>query len=53
MGYKTTKLLNQIHKYTMVYLLFGVMGHHSLVGRSTSLSLLVLEELWLNEGMNG
>ena len=33
---------------THVYLLFGAMGHHALAGRSTSLSLLVMEELWLN-----
>ena len=38
---------------THVYLLFGAMGHHALAGRSTSLSLLAMEDLWLNEGMNG
>ena len=53
MGQKTTKLLKQIHKKIMVYLLFGAMGHHALAGRSTSLSLLTMEELWLNGGMNG
>ena len=37
MGYETTKLLKQIHEQTMVYLLFGAMGHHALAGRSTSL----------------
>ena len=48
MGQKTTKLLKQIHKQTMLYLLFGAMGHHALAGRSTSLSLLAMEELRLN-----
>ena len=38
---------------TQVYLLFGAMGHHALAGRSTSLSLLAMEELWLNGRMNG
>ena len=38
---------------THVYLLFGAMGHHALAGRSTSLSLLEMEELWLNGRMNG
>ena len=38
---------------THAYLLFGAMGHHALVGRSTSLSLLAMEELWLNGGMDG
>ena len=38
---------------THVYLLFGAMGHHALAGRGTSLSLLAMEELWLNGGMNG
>ena len=33
---------------TQVYLFFGAMGHHALAGRSTSLSHLAMEELWLN-----
>ena len=32
----------------MLYLSFGEMGHHALAGRSTSLSHLAMEELWLN-----
>ena len=43
----------EIKQNTHVYLLFGAMGHHALAGRSTSLSLLAMEELWLNDGMNG
>ena len=42
-----------LDKNKHVYLLFGAMGHHALAGRSTSLPLLAMEELWLNEGMNG
>ena len=40
---------------THVYLLFGAMGHHALARRSTSLSLslLAMEELWINGRMNG
>ena len=53
MGYKTTKLLKKIHEQTMVYLLFGAIGYHALDGRSTSLSLLAMEDLWLNGRMNG
>ena len=37
---------------THVYLLFGAMGHHAMAGRSASLSLLAMEELWLNGRMN-
>ena len=48
MGKKTTKLLNKTHKQIMLYLSFGEMGHHALAGRSTSLSHLEMEELWLN-----
>ena len=39
-------------KNTHVYLLFGAMGHHAPAGRSISLSLLAMEDLWLNARMN-
>ena len=38
----------EIKQNTHVYLLFGAMGHHALARRSTSLSHLAMEELWLN-----
>ena len=55
MGQKKTKLLKQIHKQTMVYLLFGAMGHHALARRSASLSLGYGGAMaqWRNEWMRG
>ena len=55
MGKKTTKLPKQIHKQTMLYILFGGMGHHALAGRSTSLSLGNGGAMaqWENEWMRG
>ena len=53
MGKKTTKILKKTHKKITVYIFFGAMGHHALVGRSASLSHLAMGELWLNGRMNG
>ena len=38
----------EMKQNTQVYLIIGAMGHHALVGRSTSLSHSAMEELWLN-----
>ena len=43
-----TKLLKKTHKQIVAYLFFGAMGHHALARGSTSLTHLVMQELWLN-----
>ena len=46
-SYKLNKS-KEMKQNTQVYLFFGAMGHHALVGGSTSLSHSAMEELWLN-----
>ena len=47
-GLENNQATKKKHEQIKVYLFFGAMGHHALAGRSTSLSHLAMEELWLN-----